>query len=108
MMEGAMALDVAIVGDNGEPETIVPIRVNEHARLLAVVHDATLPLLWRLRDYYEDTEYEPQELDALMAELASLIARVRGDEELTRIAADLVHLVNSAKRSGRPVVAIAD
>ena len=67
-----MALDIAILAENGEPETIVPIRVGEQARLMESVDDATLPLLSRLRDYYEDAEYEPRELDSLVAELDSV------------------------------------
>lgn len=103
-----MALDVAILAENGEPETTVSIRVNEHARLLGIVDDATLPLLSRLRDYYEDAEYEPREIDSLAAELDSVVERVRTGDELARLVAELMNLVILAKRLGRKVVAIAD
>ena len=103
-----MALDVAILGENGEPERTVPIRVNEHVRLLAAVHGATLPLLSRLHDYYEDAEYELQELEELTVELDFLRARIQGDDELSGVVSKLVELVLLARRSGRQVVAIAD
>ena len=103
-----MALDVAMLGENGEPESTVPIRVNEHARLLSAVHGATLPLLSRLHDYYEDVEYEPQELVNLTAELDALRARVRGDDELAGLVSKLVDLVVLARRLGRQVVAFSD
>jgi hypothetical protein len=103
-----MALDIVILTESGEPEMTVPVRVNEHARLLGIVDDATLPLLFRLRDYYGDAEYEPQDLDSLAAELDSVAERVRTDDELARLVAELMNLVTLAKRLGRKVVAIAD
>jgi|SRR5262245_22742307 len=103
-----MALDIVILAESGEPEITVPIRVNEHARLLGIVNDATLPLLSRLRDYYGDAEYELQDLDSLAAELDSVAERVRTDDELARLVAELMNLVTLAKRLSRKVVAIAD
>ena len=103
-----MALDIVILAEIGEPEITVPIRVNEHARLLEIVDDATLPLLSRLRDYYEDVEYEPPELESLAAELDFVAERELTDDELARLVAELMNLVTSAKRMSRKVVAIAD
>jgi hypothetical protein len=106
--ETAMALDIVIPAESVEPEITVPIRVNEHARLLGIVDDATLPLLSRLRDYYGDAEYEPQDLDSLAAELESVAERVQTDNELVMIVVELMNLVTLAKRLGRKIVAIAD
>jgi hypothetical protein len=103
-----MALDIVILAESGEPETTVPIRVNERARLLGIVDDATIPLLSRLRDYYEDAKYEPQELESLAAELDSVAERALTDDELARLVAELRNLVTLAKRMSRKVVAIAD
>ena len=103
-----MALDVAILGENGESESAVPIRVDEHARLLGAVEASTSPLLSRLRDYYEDAEYELQELDDLVAELGSLRAHIEGDAALAELISSLRDLVLSARRLRRGIVAIAD
>lgn len=103
-----MALDITILAESGETETTVTIRVDRHARLMGIVDDATLPLLSRLRDYYEDAEYEPRELDSLVAELESVAEHVQTDNELARLIAELTDLVITAKRLGRQVVALAD
>jgi len=103
-----MALDIAVLGENGEPERTVSVGANDHARLLSLVNDAELPLLSRLTEYYEDAEYAAGELDALMGELDYLKVCVQSDADLVRLVAALVALVLSAKRSGRQIFAIAD
>ena len=103
-----MALDLAILTDTGEPGTTVPISVSQHARLLALMDDSLLPLISRLRDYYEDAVYEASELDSLVAELTAAAEQVHGDEELSSLIGKLLNLVTSAQRLGKPVVAIAD
>jgi hypothetical protein len=103
-----MALDVTILAANGEPESTVPVHVNAHARLIGIADDATFPLVSRLRNYYQDAEYEVQELQDLKAELSSIRALVQGDDELVGVVSKLVDLVLSAIKLGRPVLAIAD
>lgn len=103
-----MALDIAILNDTGEPDTTVSIRINEHARLLRIVDDGTPRLLLRLRDYYEDAEFELCELDELTRELESLQTRTHGDSELAALVSNLRKLVLSARASNKPIFAIAD
>lgn len=64
-----------------------------------------LPLLARATDYYEDATYTPDEVPALLAELAAVRPRAGGAVDMV---AALVALCEEAMRRQRGVVAVAD
>jgi hypothetical protein len=53
-----MALDVAILGENGEPEVGVAVGIDAHFALMKAARFAGLTLLGRMSEYYEDATFE--------------------------------------------------
>jgi hypothetical protein len=102
-----MALDVALLGEDGEPEVAVAIGVDAHVRLMRVAREAGLELLQRMSDYYEDAEFDAGEVAALTAELDCADSRVL-DDELRNVLSAIRKLVERASRAKRGLVAIAD
>jgi len=99
-----MALDLAILGDDGAPSEFVGIGVNEHWELLQRASPTgSFPLIQRLADYYEDVSFTPSEVAALKAELTRI-----GCRGMEGKIASLVALLERAGLAGRGVEAIAD
>lgn len=101
-----MSLDIAILGANGSPEKQISIGADEHERLMKIVPHAGL--LRRLRDYYADAEFRPQELPLLAEEAAALARSCQADSTLSLFLGDLNSLAIVAWRKGTSLVAIAD
>lgn len=73
-----MALDAHMIQAGGEPQghRFADIGVEDHAALFAQIGDASrYPLLSRMRDYYADAAYEPNELIPLAAEAEAAESR---------------------------------
>jgi hypothetical protein len=102
-----VALDIAVLDENGVPEWSVAIVPEEHVHLMAAVRSLGLKLLSRLHDYYADAEFQPAELNALLRELERLCFSDLHPALLPRCR-ELVRLIESARDRGAGVVAIAD
>lgn len=55
-----MALDFAILGEDGAPREQVSIRADAHHRLMQLARSTGSPQLERVAVYYEDAEYTPR------------------------------------------------
>ena len=67
-----MALDFAVLGDNGSPERTVPCKAEVHHAVLKAASEHNLPLFQRLGDYYQDAEFSPPSLPTLVEEIRVL------------------------------------
>ena len=103
-----MALDIAILGEDGRPEVGVQIRVAPHVRLMVLVEEARLPLLHRLKDFYEDADFAAGELGTLLEEVGIALERSHGDSELVEFLLALQGLATTAIRKGTGLAVIAD
>lgn len=99
-----MALDIAILEDDGRFGVQCSLGVNEHWGLIQSAKPlAAFPLLLRLRDYYSDAEFGVGEVSALREELHRLSYQVQN-----KMITELIQLCDSAERNGKGIVAIAD
>ena len=102
-----MALDFAVLSNAGYPERSVPCNVEVHHALLTEASTRDLPLFARLSDYYQDVEFFPQSLPALVEEIRTLRAST-ALPEAQRFLEDLCALVTDAVRTGDAVHVLAD
>jgi hypothetical protein len=91
-----MALDIAIIGKDGRPETEFAIGVDPHWRLMTLAKGGGLELLLRLQDYYEETFYAVEEISQLLGEIDVASRQTAKDAELAKILADFRALALSA------------
>lgn len=103
-----MPLDIAILGVDGRPEEEIQIQLEPHVRLMVLAEEARLRLLSRLRDYYEDADYDLAELGPLLEEVEMALERARGDLDVTEFLSCLQRLASDALRKGVGLAAIAD
>lgn len=103
-----MSLDISILGENGSPKKQVSVGVDDHYRLMQVIGQKTNSLLARMRDYYEDAEFETTELESLIGEATDLRAQCREDERLRSFLTAFIELAETAKMEQKPLIVIAD
>jgi hypothetical protein len=101
-----MGLDFAILGENGAPEAGISIGMDAHHRLLHLSGGS--PLLERVAEYYQDAEFVPAEIPALLREIETLCSRVADDEELLVFLRSLGALASRAHAAKVPIAVIAD
>ena len=103
-----MSLDIALLNSSGYPTQEVKVSTEEHSQLLRQAEKLSLPLLSRLRDYYQDVEYTSQETLYLQDEIIRLTAQCSGDSEFCILVERFQILVCQAVKDAKNVVAIAD
>jgi len=103
-----MSLDIALLNNAGYPIQEVKVSTEEHSQLLQQAEKLSLPLLSRLRDYYQDVEYTSQETLYLQDEIIRLTTQCSGDPEFCTLIERLQFLVCQAVKDAKNVVAIAD
>ncbi len=99
-----MALDFAILDEEGFPDDSVPIGMVDHLRLMQrATPKEHFPLINRLCDYYADASFDASEIIYLKAELNRI------DRETLEYMIDaLISLISKAEAQGKGIEAIAD
>lgn len=103
-----MALDIAVLGEDGSVARRVPLPINAHTRMMQEAGTRKLPLLGRLNDYWGDAVFDVSELAALRGELERLLLGRPGDNEVQALATALIGLVDFAAARESNVHALAD
>ncbi len=103
-----MPLDLAVLGSDGTPADVVPIRASVHERLMLVAQQVRASLLLRMSDFYLDAEYGCAELPALGSEVEQVMRAALEDQELGQVLQQAKGLLHRALLQGAAVVAIAD
>jgi hypothetical protein len=103
-----MALDIALLAEDGTAKHRASIGVDAHHRLMQSCDSAGLDLLLRIRDYYAEAEFFRQEFPALSDELRRARVSCEHDPEILSFVDRFAHLLDLAARSGRSLVAIPD
>lgn len=103
-----MALDFAQVDTSG---TVIgeTVRIDRRAHL-SIIHGlpgGEYPLLGRMRDYYDDASYAPEELSRLELELTRVLERPLLSQDLVVVEC-MLSLVRDSAKKGLGVEAIAD
>lgn len=106
--EDLLALDIAVLGEDGSPARRVPLPINAHARMMQEAVATKLPLLARLNDYWSDAVFDVSELKALRRELERLLLNSPKDKEVLALAGELIGLVDLAARRKTDIHALAD
>jgi hypothetical protein len=105
--ETDMSLDITMLDADGSPKQHVSISVDDHYQLMQLVSQ-TGGSLARLKDYYEDAEFEQAELDDLSEEVEKLLLRCKEEKRLVSFLNGLLKLIVEAKNEQKPLLAIAD
>lgn len=90
-----MSLDLALMNEDGRPVSQVRLAVAQHRRLIEASAELDLPLLQRMRDFYEDVEYSAQEMGPLAREVERLHVKYAGTRD-SALADDMRALIDSA------------
>lgn len=106
--ETSLALDIAVLGEDGSVARRVPLPINAHTRMMQEAGTRKLPLLGRLNDYWGDAVFDVSELAALRGELERLLLGRPGDNEVQALATALIGLVDFAAARESNVHALAD
>jgi hypothetical protein len=103
-----VSLDLTLLGTDERPVRWVSIGVEEHHRLLSLAGTLSLPLMERLRDYYDDATIEADELPGFLKEIDHIQIMLASDDTLVPLLGDLNALVEDAVQLDRPLQALAD
>ena len=103
-----MAMDFAMLGADGTPREQVSIRADAHHRLMQLAQSTGSPQLERVAEYYEDAEFAPAELPALLREIEALLGRCVDDQEMANFLRSLKELVSAASAAKALITVIAD
>lgn len=103
-----MALDFAILGQDGTPREQVSIRSDAHHRLMQLARSAACPKLERVGEYYEDALFEAAEIPALLREIEALLHRHVDDQEVVTFLHSFKGLASKASAAKEPITVIAD
>ena len=103
-----MALDFAQIEDNGNVTGLtVRLTPSTHASIMHQLTEDEFPLLYRMREYYDDAEYEIRELALLKLELARYLEKDLPNESTT-VVQSMLNLVQDSIEKGLRIEAIAD
>lgn len=103
-----MALDIALLGDDGSVQEEMAVSDRHHIKLLKVAAAQSMRLLPRLHDYYADVVFVVEELPVLRGELAEIAKLVQDDPDLVDLIMRFQQLIIKAHRRGSGISAIAD
>lgn len=100
-------LDISIIDNAGAVEESVSITADAHWELLSLAEKCQLDLWMRMRDYYEDADYDSSEVQSLLAEVRVLKSKCQ-DSDLAQPLAQIEVLLSSAIERDCRVSAISD
>ena len=101
-----MPLTICTLGRDGTPDDELDIGPDAHVLLQAEAGRLGLPLLSRIHDYYEDVDFSPDEVAALITEAE--VMRQRGDWRIVPWLGDLVALASRTIRKKAGLAVISD
>ena len=100
-------MDITICGDSGTRIRQVALTATEHALLMRALEGMPAVLLTRLKDYYKDADFSPDDVIRLIEEVRAAAAQIR-QQPLAAWLAELASLLDDAKNRGCGVSALAD
>jgi hypothetical protein len=103
-----MSLDITILNSDGSPDEQVSVGVDDHYQLMQQAEKQSLLLLMRMRDYYQDADYNSDEVLLLSNELKILIEQHKSKSSFVPVATQLLNLAQIAIDRSKGIVAIAD
>ncbi len=69
-----MALDITIIDNHAIPHHSIPVGIKTHANIFRLLDDEEFPFCTRMRNYYEDANYNSYEVPSLLKEILNLKA----------------------------------
>ncbi len=103
-----MSLDITILDSEGYPTEKVSVGVDDHHQLMQKAKEQSLLLLTRMSDYYQDAEYNLDEVLLLSKELKNLIEHYNNKSSYLLVAKQLLNLTQTAIDRSEGIVTIAD
>lgn len=103
-----MALDLAILGKDGSPTAQVSISLVTHDWLITGAESLNLPLISRLSEYYEDTEFSHSELPKLKKEFEKISREKSPKANASETISAIINLVDEAILKNKDLRVIAD
>lgn len=67
-----MALDITIIDNHDNPHRSIPVGTKTHATVFRLIDDGEFPFCVRMRNYYEDANYNSHEPPFLLEEIQKL------------------------------------
>lgn len=102
-----MSLSLALLNAEEAPEEILDLYPEIHEKLLDAATRTKAPLMTRMKDYYQDAEYDSAEFPALDRE-AEAIGGGAHDKDLAEWCHQLRALIQRAVETNRGLWALAD
>lgn len=102
-----MALDVAVLTEDGEYADIVSLEMEEHDELMKLATELKLAKLLRFKDYFEDVDLRVPELAELADELSTL-SESAPPPEIAEFSRNLRALISLAVSRKQPLSAVPD
>lgn len=102
-----MALDFAVLTEDGASADIVSLEWDQHDVLMDLAEKFHLAQLLRCEDYFEEVDFAPTELPALSEEI-SVIRKAAPPEDIGKFLRDLDGLISLAARRNQLLTAVPD
>jgi len=103
-----MGLDFCIIGTSGFPIMEVTIWLTDQEKILAFSTTNEIPLLNRVKDYYTDIVFLPEEIELLKREISDIILTAQNDKKFYLKLRKLKKLCTEAIKLKTGIIAIAD
>lgn len=103
-----MALDFALITENGEQLRCLAIGISLHALLFYSIDQKEFPLLHRFHDYYVDARIEPHEISNFRTELQKIKDINISNGKAINFIENLFEMVSFAELNNLPILSIAD
>lgn len=103
-----MSYDFCILGKSGAPEQEVSLGVEIHHAIMEFAQEKRLKYFLRAIDYYQDAEYQPQEIKLLIDEVKLLKNGSFDNSEVISAINELFELFLMAQSENKGVFTIAD
>jgi hypothetical protein len=102
-----MALDFAVLTEDGSSANIVSLGPDQHDELMNLATQLKLSSLLRFEDYFEEIDLTVAELPGLAEEL-NIVDKSKPTPEIAKFAHDLRGLLSLAARRNQPLIAVPD
>ncbi len=102
-----MALDFAVLTEDGASADIVSLEIHQHDELMNLAERLKLAKLLRFEDYFEEVDVRVVELAELSEEL-SILSKSAPPPEIAEFVHDLRALISLAVSRGQPLSAVPD
>ena len=103
-----MGLDITILTQEGRPGRSVSLSQEGHARLIRTAAEVGAKQILRMRNYYEDATFAPEEVAEIVDELKLILNALSKDERMLRVCREILMLSDEALVEGKNLEVIAD